>query len=64
MCELWEANEPSQEGLLSEVWLILRANKRYWLIPLFAGLLLCGLLIVLGGWSCSTVHLHFVLASL
>ena len=44
-----EANEQSQESLLSEVWWMLRANKRYWLIPLFAGLLLFGLLIVLGG---------------
>ena len=44
-----EASERSQDSLLSEVWLMLSANKRYWLIPLFAGLLVFGLLIVLGG---------------
>ena len=44
-----EANDQGQESLFREVWLMLSANKRYWLIPLFAGLLLFGLLIVLGG---------------
>lgn len=44
-----EAGRGKQAGILAETWLMLRDNKKYWLIPLIAGLLLFGLLVVLGG---------------
>lgn len=36
-------------GIVREFWDFLRTNKKWWLIPLVAVLLLVGLVIVLGG---------------
>jgi hypothetical protein len=44
-----KAGNQSQQGLLAEIWLMLKANKKYWMIPLIAGLLIFGLLVILGG---------------
>ena len=44
-----EAGQAPQRSLLAEVWLMLRQNKKYWLIPLVIGLLGFGLLVMLGG---------------
>lgn len=44
-----EAGAENQQSLLSEFWHMLKHNKKFWLIPLIAGLLLFGLLIILGG---------------
>jgi hypothetical protein len=55
------SNTPSQDfselaktpspGLAKEFWQFLRANKKWWLVPILATLLLLGLLIWLGGTS-------------
>ena len=39
----------TESGLLREFWLLLRHNKKYWMLPLIALLLVLGLLIILGG---------------
>jgi len=44
-----QAGEEGQSSLLAEFWHMLKHNKKFWLIPLIAGLLLFGLLIILGG---------------
>ena len=36
-------------GVLREFWLLVKHNKKYWMIPLIVLLLVLGLLIVLGG---------------
>lgn len=38
-----------QTGLVAELVGFLRANKKWWLIPILASILLLGLLVVLGG---------------
>jgi len=43
--------EQKQTGFLSEFWLFLRENKKWWLAPMIAVLLLLGALVVLGGTS-------------
>jgi hypothetical protein len=42
------ANRP-RPGVAGEFFLFLKENKKYWLIPLIAGLLGIGLLALLGG---------------
>jgi hypothetical protein len=37
-----------QSGFMKEFWLFLRANKKWWLTPIIAILLLLGVLVVLG----------------
>jgi hypothetical protein len=44
-----EVGEEKESGLVAEFWHMLKHNKKFWLIPLIAGLLLFGLLIILGG---------------
>lgn len=44
-----EAGAEGDSSLLSELWHMLKHNKKYWLIPLLVGLLIFGLLILLGG---------------
>jgi Family of unknown function (DUF5989) len=39
----------AQPGFMREFWLFLRENKKWWLTPLIAVLLLLGLLVVVGG---------------
>jgi len=41
--------EQAQAGILREFWDFLRYNKKWWLTPIIAVLLLVGLLILLGG---------------
>ena len=36
-------------GLVSEFWEFLRDNKKWWLLPILAVILLLGLLVFLGG---------------
>ena len=36
-------------GLIREFWLLLKHNKKYWMLPLIILLLILGLLIILGG---------------
>ena len=44
-----EADQQEQSSLLSELWQMVKENKKYWLIPLIVGLLIFGVLIMLGG---------------
>jgi len=44
-----QAAQSGQNLLIHQLWKMLRYNKKYWLIPVIAALLLFGLLIVLGG---------------
>jgi hypothetical protein len=44
-----EANQETQPGIVSEFIDFLKHNKKFWLIPLLAVLLLLGLLVILGG---------------
>jgi len=39
----------SSGGVVREVWGLIRHNRKLWLIPVIASLLLAGLIIVLGG---------------
>ena len=41
--------EQAQPGLVREFWDFLRYNKKWWLTPIIAVLLVVGLLILLGG---------------
>jgi hypothetical protein len=43
------AGRGKQSGILSEVFQMLRHNKKYWLIPLLLILLALGALVLLGG---------------
>jgi hypothetical protein len=43
------ATEHKDRGLMSELWGFLRDNKKWWLLPLIAVLLLFGLIIFLSG---------------
>jgi len=43
------AEHGSQSGLLSELWGFLRNNKKWWLLPILAVLLIFGLLLLLSG---------------
>ena len=43
-----QANAP-QGGLLAEFWQFLKYNKKWWLLPILAVMLLLGLLVFLGG---------------
>ena len=40
-----------QTTFIADLWLFLRENKKWWLLPMVAALLLVGALIVLGGTS-------------
>jgi hypothetical protein len=42
------AASEAEESLLTELWGFLRANKKWWLLPILAVLLLMGVLFVLG----------------
>lgn len=50
-----QAEEPSA-GLLSELWDLLRYNKKWWLVPIFIAVLLGSLLVFLS----STVLAPFI----
>jgi hypothetical protein len=38
-----------REGLVGEFWQFLKQNKKWWLLPVLAVMLLLGLLVFLGG---------------
>jgi uncharacterized protein DUF5989 len=42
------ASDQRSIGILSEVWYLLRQNKKWWLLPIIFVLLLVSLLMVLG----------------
>ncbi len=46
-----EAGDASHANLLQETALLLRQNKKYWMIPVIIVLLVFGMLIALGGTS-------------
>lgn len=41
----------SSGNLLSQIWQMLRQNKKYWLLPIVIVLLLLGVIIILGATS-------------
>jgi hypothetical protein len=41
--------EARSEGVLTEFWYFLRHNKKWWLTPIVALMLVIGVLVVLGG---------------
>jgi hypothetical protein len=43
------AEERSERGLLWETWAFLKENKKWWLLPIVAVLLLFGVLVLLSG---------------
>ena len=43
------ASSKQQPSLLTDVWSLLKQHKKYWLIPVAAGLLILGVLVVVGG---------------
>ena len=47
--EFTEQAEQRQSSFYLELWDFLRHNKRWWLTPIIAVLLLFGLLVILGG---------------
>ncbi len=47
--EFHEAGRQAPPGVVREFFLFLRTNKKFWLLPLLAALLLLGLVALLGG---------------
>ena len=47
--EFRELAQEKRPSLLSEFWLFLKYNKKWWLLPILIILLLLGLLVLLGG---------------
>ena len=47
--EFQQAGRQAPPGVLAEFLLFLRTNKKFWLFPLLAALLLLGLVAILGG---------------
>ena len=47
--EFEKASRKKQSHLVAEFWAMLMQNKKFWLIPLVAGLLLLGVIVILGG---------------
>lgn len=46
----WERHaDETPRGLLVEVWGFMKANRKWWLLPLILSLLLVGALVLLGG---------------
>jgi hypothetical protein len=41
--------EGKQKGPISEFWLFIVNNKKWWLTPIIAALILVGVLVVIGG---------------
>jgi hypothetical protein len=46
-----EAGSAKSSNLLSEMWAMMKQNKKYWLTPIIIILLLFGLLVILGSSS-------------
>ena len=47
--EFRQAGRQAPPGVVSEFFLFLRTNKKFWLLPLLSALLLLGLVALLGG---------------
>jgi Family of unknown function (DUF5989) len=47
--EITRLAREKREGLLGEFWEFLKQNKKWWLLPILAVILLLGLLVFLGG---------------
>jgi hypothetical protein len=47
--EITRLAREKREGLISEFWEFLKQNKKWWLLPILAVILLLGLLVFLGG---------------
>lgn len=47
------ASEPNA-GLLTEIWLLIAHNKKWWLIPVILMLLAIGVLVILGSSAAAT----------
>jgi hypothetical protein len=43
------ADEGGREGFLAETWAFMKENKKWWLLPIVAVLLLFGALVLLSG---------------
>jgi hypothetical protein len=43
------AKTSNRGGLLSEIWYLIRRNKKWWLIPLLIPLLVMGAIMILAG---------------
>lgn len=41
--------EQSESGLVSEMWALVRDNKKWWLTPIFLAIVVLGCLVFLGG---------------
>ena len=44
-----DAGEKAEPSLLGEFWIMLKQNKKYWMLPMVIILLVFGLLLLLGG---------------
>jgi Family of unknown function (DUF5989) len=44
-----QAGPKARPSVTREFWLFLRENKKFWLLPPLAALLLLGLIVILGG---------------
>lgn len=44
-----KAGEKRDSNLVAEFWLMLKQNKKFWLLPIVAGLLFLGVIVLLGG---------------
>jgi len=38
-----------RNGLLTELWDFIKHNKKYWMLPILAVILMVGLMVILGG---------------
>jgi hypothetical protein len=47
--EFEKASQKKESHLVAEIWAMLKQNKKFWLIPLVAGLLFLGVIVILGG---------------
>ena len=47
--EFKQQSKQERTGILLEFWDFLRHNKKWWLLPILAVLLLLGLIVILGG---------------
>lgn len=43
------ASENQRQGFLAETWAFMRENKKWWLLPIVAVLILFGVLVLLSG---------------
>jgi hypothetical protein len=56
-----EAAEMSRLRVISELWQLMKYNKKYWLAPIVSVLVLVGVLLIVAGLRAGAVHLHPIL---